>query len=118
MAFPNEYLDMEEAIWIKLPSIPRTGFVLQLLKLVNYLYGFLQAPKLWNVCPYCVLLESIIVRSSGSDSIFLILLSKLNIILVYVDNILILGGTKRIADVAIKVRKLFVITVLVRETDF
>lgn len=117
-AFLNAYLDNGEEIWIRLPNIPGTKFVGQLVKLVKSLYGLRQAPKLWYEYLYSRLRKLGFNRSSASDSLFLLLSDESIIILVYVDDILIMGQQSRINDVISRLRQLFVITDLGKPSHF
>ena len=117
-AFLNAYLDKGEEIWIKLPDIPGTKFVGQIVKLIKSLYGLRQSPKLWYEYLYNRLRKLGFKRSSASDSLFLLVSSQSIVILVYVDDILIMGNDTDIEEMVVKLRKLFEITDLGRPSHF
>ena len=119
-AFLYALLPASEEVWVKLPTVPGVPQARgQVVKLRKSLYGLRQAPKLW----YELLARSLkklgFRRSRTNDSLFI---SKSNgppvYLLVYVDDILVVGDRAAVQGVKKRLSSLFKTTDLGTCTHF
>lgn len=101
-AFLHATLEDGKDIWIRLPNIPGTSLRGQIVKLVKSLYGLRQAPKLWYEYLYRKLKKLGFSQSSPSDCLFLLLSSESVIMLVYIDDISVMGTEEEIEHLVAK----------------
>lgn len=110
-AFLHAALPDSDDIWIRLPTlegVPSAGG--QTVKLVKSLYGIKQAPKLWYEHFSKTIARLGFARSKVSDCLFS-RLSPLPVhIVVYVDDLLIIGSSAVVSDVKKQLSKLLTVT--------
>ena len=117
-AFLNAKLEKGSNIWVRLPSIPGTSFNGQLVKLRKSLYGLRQAPKLWYKMLSKELQKLGFKCSTASDCLYMLLSSDSIVLLIYVDDVLVMGSDDAIDQLVRKLSTVFDITDLGRPTHF
>lgn len=93
-AFIHAQLPKTDIIWVRLPKIPDEPIADSCLSgIFNYLYGLLQAPKLWYEHMSKVLSHAGFRRSHYSDFLFIGGANSNPVYIVaYVDNSLFIGA--------------------------
>jgi hypothetical protein len=94
MDMKNAFLhgDLQEEIYMKLPSSMTTSSPHNVYKLRHSLYGLKQAPRAWFEKFRCTLLSFHFTQSQYDSSLFFhISASGIVILLVYMDDIIITG---------------------------
>lgn len=111
-AFLYALLPQSEEVWIKLPSIPGVPEASgQIVKLRKSLYGLRQAPKLWYELLATRLKKLGFRRSNTNDSLFIKADKGPQVyLLVYVDDILVVGDGETVQDVKQRLSGIFSVT--------
>lgn len=118
-AFLHATLPKDERVFILLPKIKGISSANgQLVELIKSLYGLRQAPKLWYQHFAKAIARFGYKRSNTNECLFVGPESVRAFIIVYVDDLLLVGPKKIVAELKTKLKELFEITDLGRCSYF
>lgn len=111
-AFLHAPLPTGETIWLKLPVVPGLESVSgKVVKLLKSLYGLRQAPRLWYDCFADAVLSLGFKRTDSSFCLFVKKAPNGKVyVVVYVDDVLIIGPPQAVRETKESFKKLFTVT--------
>ena len=109
-AFLHATLPKTDKICIKLPNVKGFANSRKIVRLVRSLYGLRQAPKLWYQFFAREICKLGFRRSSVSDCLFIRSDPTPVFVIVYVDDLLIIGSDSEVTKVKSELKEIFTVT--------